>query len=239
MAATEMNQKIVIVEDESDLRESVAYNLGKRGFHVFEAASRETGWQLIEHQCPALLILDLMLPGSDGAELLRQLRNDQRFSQISVIIVSAKTAEEDIVRCFTLGADDYLTKPFSMRELILRVGTILHRRQGPGELPTGDELSFGDLTVNPVRHEVDVAHQPVYLTATEFRMLLFLAKHPGKVFSREDLIDHCIGKDVHVLERNIDVHIRALRKKLGHTGDYIKTVRGVGYRFAVPDSSER
>jgi len=229
-----MNHKIVIVEDEEDLRESVAYHLGKRGFHVFEAASGELGWQLMEHQCPSLLILDLMLPGGDGSELLRQMRDDRRFSNTSVIILSAKTAEEDIVRCFTLGADDYLTKPFSMRELLLRISTILHRRQGPLDMPSGEELVFGDLTINPVRHEVDVAHQPIYLTATEFRLLLYFAKHPGRVFNREDLIDHCIGKDVYVLDRNIDVHIRAIRKKLGPPGDFIKTVRGVGYRF-LPD----
>jgi two-component system alkaline phosphatase synthesis response regulator PhoP len=226
-----MPTTIVAIEDEPDLLEVVRYNLTREGYSVRGSENGEDGLELIRRSSPDLVLLDLMLPGIDGLEICRRVKFDPAMSGIPIIIVSAKGEESDVVSGLELGADDYVTKPFSPRELIARVKAVLRRGRtdggGGAELP----LTFEGIRIDPARHEVWVDGQTVTFTATEFRLLHHLASHVGRVYTREQLLREIVGEDVVILERNIDVHIRSLRKKLGAYGGYIKTIRGVGYRF--------
>jgi len=221
---------ILVIDDEADLIELVRYNLSKEGFEVSAALDGETGLAAARRGVPDVVVIDLMLPGIDGLEVCRALRADDRTAHIPVIMLTAKNAESDRVVGLEIGADDYMTKPFSPRELAARIKAVL-RRVAPRR-PVPELLRHGALSIDLQRHEVACGERAVNLTATEFRLLQFLAARPGRVFSRAELIDGALGRDVSVLDRTIDVHIMALRRKLGDCGDNIETIRGFGYRFA-------
>ena len=227
-----MKETIVAIEDEPDLLEVLHYNLTKEGYKVEVAQDGEAGMRLIHRHRPSLILLDLMLPGVHGLEICRRVKSDSQTKDVPIIIVSAKGEETDVVLGLEMGADDYVTKPYSPRELLARVRAVLRRgpnRTDDGEVPR--RIRIDDLVIDPARHEVRVGEEALVFTATEFRLLHYLASRPGRVFTREQLIRQAIGEDVVILERNIDVHVRAVRKKLGDKADLIETIRGVGYRF--------
>ena len=224
-------EQIVVIEDERDILEVIAYNLKREGYEVFESQDGEHGLSLIERHAPDLVVLDLMLPTIDGIELCRKLKSDPVTREIPIIMVTAKGEESDIVLGLGVGADDYVTKPFSPKELIARVKAVLRRGKLKDEAGGEDRIEAGGLVIDMKRFEVRVDDKPVLFTATELRLLHYLASHPGRVFTRDQLLGRVIGDDAIVIDRNIDVHIRAIRKKLGDYRDYIETVRGVGYRF--------
>jgi two-component system alkaline phosphatase synthesis response regulator PhoP len=226
---------ILAIDDEKDLIELVRYNLEKEGFRVRGALDGETGLAMAMQEIPDVVLVDLMLPGIDGLEVCRRLRSDSRTAGIPLIMLTAKAAESDRIVGLELGADDYVTKPFSTRELTARVRALLRRCAGNQEPPA--LLRRGGLAIDLDRREVTCGNEAVVLTATEFRMLHFLAAHPGRVFSRSELIDHVLGRDIEVLDRTVDVHVMALRKKLGKLGGVIETIRGFGYRFREEEGS--
>ena len=220
---------ILVIDDEKDFIELVKYNLEKEGFLVRGVLDGESGLSAAARDLPDLAIVDLMLPGMDGLEVCRRLRADPRTAAIPIIMLTAKSAESDRVVGLELGADDYVTKPFSPRELAARVKAVL-RRSSP-KAPAAAVIRRGKLTIDSNRREVSCEGKSISLTASEFRLLHFLADHPGQVFSRSELIDGAMGREITVVDRTVDVHITGLRKKLGNCGDWIETVRGFGYRF--------
>ncbi len=221
--------RILVIDDEEDLIELVRYNLEQEGFQVINASDGESGLIIARQELPDLILIDLMLPGMDGLELCRSLRADNRTASIPVIMLTAKSAESDRIVGLELGADDYVTKPFSPRELAARVKAVLRRTHLT--LPQSKVIHRGGLSIDLTRREVSVQGSPAELTATEFRLLQFFAEHPGRVFFRSELIDAALGRNVSVIDRTIDVHITGLRKKLGTCSDWIETIRGFGYRF--------
>ena len=222
--------QIVIVEDEPDIVEVISYNLKREGYQVASADRGDEGLKLVRSQSPSLVILDLMLPGMDGLAVCQQLKADPITRDIPIIMVSAKGEESDIVIGLGMGADDYLAKPFSPRELLARVKAVL--RRGPvREEQQKERVVVRDMVLDIARHEVRVSGELLRLTATEFRILFQLASQPGRAFTREQLLNRVVGKGVVIVDRNIDVHIRSIRKKLGDHGEMIQTIRGVGYRF--------
>jgi two-component system phosphate regulon response regulator PhoB len=223
-------KRILIVEDDRDILGLMKHHLEREGYAVVGAATGEEGLRLVRHDPPSLVILDLMLPGIDGLEVLRQLRERPKGRRVPALIVSAKGEEADIVSGLELGADDYLTKPFSPRVLVARARAVLRREEKP-ELPESEIVRIHDLTIHPGRHEVLVGKKAVDLTFTEFRILHTLARRPGWVFTRSRIVDSIHGESYPVTDRAVDVQIVGLRRKLGRAGDYIETVRGVGYRF--------
>jgi len=222
---------ILIIEDEQDIRELVKYNLQREGFAVLEAESGEQGLTLVERAAPDLILLDLMLPGKDGLEICRILKREERTRDIPVVMMTARGEESDIVTGLELGAEDYVVKPFSPNVLCSRVKAILRRNVSVPEVSLDDVLSIHDMVIHPGRHEVRVKDKRVDLTASEFRMLHFLASRPGWVFTRYQIVDAVHGEDYPVTERSVDVQIVGLRRKLKRAGNYIETVRSVGYRF--------
>lgn len=228
-------ESILVVEDEEDILELLRYNLAKEGYRVTGVGTGEEALKAARTQVPDLIILDLMLPGVDGLEVCRLLKQDSRTRHLPVIMVTAKGEEADIVAGLELGADDYITKPFSPRVLLARVRAVLRRRQQPPP-DEGAILKIHDLVVHPGRHEVLVKGQPVELTATEFRLLHLLARRPGWVFTRSQIVRAVHGDDYPVSDRSVDVQVVGLRKKLGEAAEYVETVRGVGYRFREPAS---
>jgi len=224
------DELILVVEDEEDIRELLAYNLTREGFRVAAAESGELGLEIARQESPDLIVLDLMLPGMNGIEICRKLKAESQTQRIPVIILTARGEEEDIVAGFAAGADDYVTKPFSPRVLIARVGANLRRK---AILAPGSEtvLRYYELNVHPGRHEVRVGHTPVNLTHTEFRILHYLMSRPGWVFTRNQIVRAVHGDDYPVTGRSVDVQIAALRKKLAGAGHFIQTVRGVGYKL--------
>jgi two-component system alkaline phosphatase synthesis response regulator PhoP len=223
-------QKVLVVDDEEDILELVRYNLIKEGYQVVCVTSGELALKEAKEGSPDLILLDLMLPGVDGLDVCRHLKSDPLTNIIPIIMLTAKGEEADIVTGLELGADDYITKPFSPRVLLARLKACFRRRRQQ-EADENAVIKVGDLTINPSRHEVLVSGSPVELTATEFRILLFLSRRIGWVFSRDQIIRAVKGDDYPVTERSVDVQIVGLRKKLGAVGDSIETVRGVGYRF--------
>ena len=222
---------IVIVEDEPDILDVLSYSLKREGFQVTAALDGAEGLNLIQAKLPDLVLLDLMLPSMDGLDICRHLKNKERTRTIPVVMLTAKGEESDIVLGLGIGADDYVTKPFSPKELIARVKAVL-RRCGPAAKPSAEQIIEVDqLAINIGKHKVSLAGSEVKFTATEFRLLHYLASNPGRVFTREQLLDQTFGNDVVVVDRNIDVHIRAIRKKIDPSQLYIGTIRGVGYRF--------
>ncbi len=220
-----------MIDDEADLVTLVKFNLEREGWKVRSASDGVAGLEAARKDLPDLVLLDLMLPGMDGLEVCRKLRAEPRTARIPVIMLTAKGGESDRVVGLEMGADDYVSKPFSPRELVARVKAVLRRAATSTEEGEAAALSHAEIQVDPGRHEVLVKGKPVTLTATEFRLLHTLLKRPGQVFSRDRLIDGAIGEDAHVVDRTIDVHVTALRKKLGKAGALIETVRGVGYRL--------
>jgi DNA-binding response OmpR family regulator len=221
--------KVLVIDDEKDLIELIRYNFEKEGFRVIGAGDGESGLSMAASEKPDLIVIDLMLPGMDGLEVCRKLRSESVTSHIPIIMLTAKSSESDRVVGLELGADDYVTKPFSPRELGARVKALLRRSSSFHPQPT--IIRQGDLTIDPASHQICCGEEKIDLTATEYRLLQFLASHPGFVYSRSALIDGALGSDVTVLERTIDVHIMSLRRKLGERGKWIETIRGFGYKF--------
>lgn len=221
---------ILAVDDEEDILELVTYNLERSGFKVAGVETGEDAVKQAREKSPDLIVLDLMLPGIDGLEVCRILKADARTASIPVVMLTAKGDETDVVTGLELGAEDYITKPFSPKVLIARVKAVLRRSTSPA--PGKDAvISSRDLEIHPGRHEVKVEGKVVSLTSTEFLILHQLARRPGWVFTRHQLIDTARGENYPVTDRSVDVHIVGLRKKLGPLGKMIETVRGVGYRF--------
>jgi two-component system phosphate regulon response regulator PhoB len=225
-----MSQKILIIEDEPDLRKTLEYNISREGYEVISASSLSEGRQKLESASFTLLLLDLMLPDGSGLDLFRELKQDKSLSSMPVIIITAKDDEVDKVVGFELGADDYVTKPFSVRELILRVKAVLKR----GERKSDNmevQRQFGELKIDIDSHEVFVNDEQVSLTALEFRLLSQLVDRRGRVQSRDQLLSDVWGYSSDVTTRTVDTHIKRLREKLGDMGKYVQTIRGVGYKF--------
>ena len=225
--------KIVVIEDEVDILEVINYNLSKEGFDVCSALDGEEGLALIKKEAPDLVLLDLMLPGLDGIEICRKLKTDYSTHSIPIIMVTAKGEESDIVLGLGMGADDYMVKPFRPRELMARIRSVLRRGDFIEE---GEGLvSIDELVIDINRHEVKLEGKKIVLTAMEFKLLHFLASHPGQVFTRENLLNHVSSDDTFIIDRNIDVHIRSIRKKLNKHRELIETIHRVGYRFRDKD----
>lgn len=223
-------KKILVVDDEEDLLELVRYNLAKESFAVRIAASGEQALALVRAEAPDLVLLDLMLPGMDGLEVCRTLKADARTARIPVIMLTAKGEDSDVVAGLALGADDYVIKPFSPKVLVARVRAVLRRREAAA-VPEGAVIEIGELALSPGRREARVAGRLVELTATEFDLLLLLARRRGWVFMRGQIIDAIRGEDRAVTDRAVDVQIVGLRRKLGPAGKLVETVRGIGYRM--------
>ena len=219
---------VLVIDDEKDLLELVRYNLEKEHLEVITASDGQSGLEIALRHKPDLVLLDLMMPGMSGLDVCRQLRADARIGRVPIIMLTAKAAETDKIIGLEMGADDYITKPFSVREMLARVRAVL-RRSSP-EAPPGEVIRRARLTIDLASHEVTWGGKRVSLTATEFRILEHLASRPGRVISRDDVID-ALGRDTSVFNRTIDVHITALRKKLGEGGKHIETVRGFGYKW--------
>jgi two-component system alkaline phosphatase synthesis response regulator PhoP len=223
-------ERILVVDDEEDILELVRFNLAREGYDLVCTTSGEEALEIARKKHPDLLILDLMLPGIDGLEVTKILKNDVKTKDIPIIMLTAKGEEADIVTGLELGADDYVTKPFSPRILVARVRAALRRKVK--DSPEDESLvKIHSLEIHPGRREVLVDNQRVQLTFTEFDILNFLARRPGWVFTRFQIVDAVRGDDYPVTDRSVDVQIVGLRKKLGSAGKYIETVRGVGYRF--------
>lgn len=223
-------EHILVVEDEDDIQELVRYNLAKEGYRVVQAISGEEGFKAAKSSKPDLIVLDLMLPGLDGLEVCRLLKADPKTSHTPIVILTAKGEEADVVTGLELGADDYITKPFSPKVLVARLRAVL-RRKARESVDEAAPLKIREIVIHPGRHEVLVKGKPVQLTFTEFQLLHFLAKRPGWVFTRQQIVDEIKGEDYPVTDRSVDVQVVGLRKKLGPCGECIETVRGVGYRF--------
>lgn len=223
------NEKVLVVDDEEDVLELVRYNLDKNGYRIETATTGEEALRKARAKLHDLVILDLMLPGIDGLEVCKKLKNDSKTQNIPVIMLTAKGEETDIVTGLELGADDYVTKPFSPKVLIARVRRILHRAVAR-DLEKSP-VKIHEISIDPSRHEVRIKNKLVELTHTEFKILYTLAKRPGQVFTRYQIVDAIHGDDYLVTDRAVDVQMVSLRRKLGSYGKYIETVRGVGYRF--------
>lgn len=223
-------ERILAVDDEEDILELVRFNIEREGYQVSCAISGEQALKSVRELLPDLIILDLMLPDIDGLEVTKILKGDPKYKSIPIIMLSAKGEEADIVTGLELGADDYVTKPFSPRILIARIRAVLRRKKEEATDETA-AIKTHELVIHPGRREVLVNGKPIPLTFTEFSILFFLAKRPGWVFTRFQIVDAIRGDDYPVTDRSVDVQIVGLRKKLGPAGKYIETVRGVGYRF--------
>jgi DNA-binding response OmpR family regulator len=226
-------ERILVIEDESDILDLLRYNLRKDGYDVECASDGERGLDLARTKAVDLVLLDLMLPGIDGLEVCRRLRTDQRTEHVPVIMVTSKGEESDVLVGLSLGADDYVTKPFSIKELLARVKVVLRRtRPEQAGRPEKRPIARAGIEIDPIRHHVKVDGAPVAFTLAEFRLLHFLMRNEGRVFTRSELLPRVVGGDVIVVDRNIDVHVRNVRKKLGPAKmGHVVTVRGVGYKF--------
>jgi two-component system, OmpR family, phosphate regulon response regulator PhoB len=227
-----MTSRVLIIEDEPDIRKTIDYNLSKESFQVFQAGSIAEGEQSILENSPDVIILDLMLPDGSGLTLCRDVKSNEETKHIPIILLTAKADEVDRVIGFELGADDYVTKPFSVRELILRVKAILKRGMPESPKAVDSEFIFGELKLNLDAHQIFINHDEVTFTALEFRLLKHLIDRRGRVQTRDQLLEEVWGYSAEVTTRTVDTHIKRLREKLGSTGEYIQTIRGVGYRFS-------
>ena len=231
-------EHILVVDDEPDIVALVAYHLARTGYRVTTAASGTEALALARSDCPSLIVLDLMLPGISGYEVLEQLRGDARTKHVAVLMLTARREEQDRIRGLTLGADDYLTKPFSPAELVLRVGAILRRVSAAGTM-SADRLVIGPMEIDRAAHTVRVDGEEIELTPTEYRLLLMLAERRGRVQERTQLLESVWDAAPDVQTRTVDMHVQRLRAKLGEAGDLIETVRGFGYRLRQPRSDPR
>lgn len=225
-------QKVLIVEDEADIRELLEYSLTREGLEVLTAGEGTAALSLVRRKLPDLILLDLMLPGLDGLEICRRLKADDATRGIPVIMVTAKGDEADVVLGLGLGADDYIAKPFSPKELVARVQAVLRRIRSAPSASEKAVVEHGALRIDPDRHKAFVNDREIGLTATEFRILHYLASRPGRVFTRDQILAFALGPNTVVTDRSVDVHVRAIRKKLDEQRDLVETVRGIGYRFA-------
>jgi two-component system phosphate regulon response regulator PhoB len=224
------SKKVIVIEDEPDIQEIIVHNLLRDGYQVEATPNGERGLELVRRLEPDLVLLDLMLPGLDGVEVCRRMKTDPRTRAVSIIMVTARGEESDVVLGLGLGADDYVSKPFSPRELMERVKAVL--RRGPlQDHQSRERIVVGDVVIDAGRHELRVSKRRVDLTASEFRLLHCLASQPGRVFTRDQLLNRVVGEDTFIDDRNIDVHVGAVRRKLGAHKNLVETVRGVGYRF--------
>ena len=226
-----MKPKILVVDDEPDALEVIAFKLREAGYTPLTAADGQRAVELVREERPALVVLDLMLPKIDGLEVCKILRRDPLTAGIPIIMLTARAAEMDRIVGLELGADDYVTKPFSPRELVLRIKKVLTRTQQTDEPAT--HLRIGVLDIDAVRHLVKVNDQPITLTATEFKLLELLARRRGRVQTRDRLLQDVWGYDNPIDTRTVDTHMRRLREKLGPAAEYLETIRGVGYRFGT------
>ena len=224
-----MNQKVFIIEDEPDLRDTLKYNFENEGFNVQSFANGESFLDAVNQNKPNLVILDLMLPGMSGLDVCKQLRSNDDFDGISIVMLTAKSDEIDRIVGFEIGADDYVTKPFSVRELILRVKVLLKKRTD--NLSNETVIEYGPIIMNLDAHDVIADGKNIILTALEFKLLKHLLKRKGRVQTRDQLLGDVWGYSSEVTTRTVDTHIKRLREKLGKPGDLIQTIRGVGYRF--------
>jgi two-component system phosphate regulon response regulator PhoB len=237
MRSIVVKEQILVIEDERDLQELIEYNLTRKGFEVTLAASAEHALPLLRSRTFHLVILDIMLPGMDGLQFCRVLKGDTALRHLPILIVTALSQDTDVVSGLELGAEDYVTKPFSPSVLVARVRALMrrHRESSPNDLTP---LKMDCLEILPGQHMVLVGGKEVELSLTEFRILYALAKSPGWVFSRYQILDQVRGEGYVATDRVVDVHVTGLRKKLGIAGDCIETVRGVGYRFRKSGASE-
>ena len=232
MSAPGAGERVLVVDDEPDIVALVVYHLAKAGYRVSSASSGPDALQLAARDRPALVVLDLMLPGMSGFDVIRRLREDERMAKVAVLMLTARKEEPDRIRGLQLGADDYLTKPFSPQELVLRVGAILRRVAASGVL--ADVLAIGPLSIDRAAHQVSVRGHEVELTPTEYKLLLILAERRGRVQARAHLLETVWDAAPDIQTRTVDMHIQRLRTKLYPAGDLIETVRGFGYRLKGP-----
>ncbi len=225
------HKKILVVDDEKDLIDLISYNLQRHGYDVIAARDGLEAIDRAAGEAPDLILLDLMLPGIDGTEVTRRLKAEPKTAGIPLIMLTAKGEETDIVVGLTLGADDYITKPFSMKVLLARVSSVLRRKEPVAAAVPGEMLRAGPIAIDSSKHEVTVEGEPIKLTLTEFKLLSALVTARGRVLTRDQLMDKAMGSDVFVTDRAIDVHVTAIRKKLAVASPMILTVRGVGYRL--------
>jgi len=223
-------KRILVVDDEENILDLIRYNLSREGFDVLSAMSGDEALRLARVERPDLMILDLMLPGIHGMEVAKLLKKDARTEAIPIVMLTAKSGDADVVTGLEIGADDYITKPFSPKVLIARVRAVLRRKEDthPSKEPV---IKTSTLIIDPGRHEVRLRGDLLELTLTEFRLIQLLAEHPGWVFTRDQIVDAIRGEDCDVTDRSVDVHVAGLRRKMGSDGDSIETVRGIGYRF--------
>ena len=228
-----MNRRILVVDDEPDLLDLLSHHLEAAGFEVMRAARGFDGLDLAFRTPPQLILLDVMLPDLMGTEVMKRLRQNKATAGVPVIFLTARGEELDRVVGFELGADDYVVKPFSPRELVLRIEALLRRAEGSevAEIPSDPILERGGIRLDRARYHVEASGKALDLTPIEFRLLAHLMERPGRVLSRDRLLENVWGADVFVTERTVDTHIKRLRSKLGRASDRIETIRGVGYRF--------
>ena len=236
--ASEPAQRILVVDDEPDIAGLVVYHLAKAGYRVSTAADGAEALTRALAERPDLVVLDLMLPGRSGLEVLADLRRADETKQVGVILLTARKEEQDRIKGLSLGADDYLAKPFSPQELVLRVGAVL-RRLAAVPVAAGGILTAGGVRLDPGAHRVTVQDVEIELTATEFKLLRLLMERAGRVQSRTDLLQTVWQAQADIQTRTVDMHVQRLRTKLGASGDCVETVRGVGYRFRVPGARDR
>lgn len=222
-------KKLLVIEDDKDILALIKFNLSKEGFSVICAESAEDGLRKTRLDPPDLIILDLMLPGMDGLTFCRRLKKDQKYSNIPIIMLSAKANESDIVAGLELGADDYVAKPFSVKILIARIRTVLRRRDANDE--NIEVINVHGVRIDPLQFKVTVDDKEISLTKTEFDTLYFLARHSGRVYTRAQIIDFVKGENYPATDRAVDVQIVGLRKKLGRAGKFVETIHGIGYKF--------
>jgi DNA-binding response OmpR family regulator len=229
-APTMTEEKILLIEDDSDISELVQFNLEREGYKVYASADGELGLSQALQIKPDLIILDLMLPGLDGLSVCKQLRANPTTNEVPIVMLSAKGEESDVVIGLEMGADDYVAKPFSPKELLARIRAVLRRPRAHQATAADGRRQVGPIAIDAERHEVWLKGAPLQLTLAEYRLLSALTSRPGRVFTREQLLEKITGGETYVIDRNVDVHIRAIRKKLGDEAEFIVTVRGVGYK---------
>jgi two-component system phosphate regulon response regulator PhoB len=225
------DERVLVVDDERDITALVAYHLAKAGYRVTTAATGPAALEAVASETPDLVVLDLMLPGRSGYEVLEELRRREETQSVGVILLTARREEADRIRGLTSGADDYLTKPFSPEELVLRVGAVLRRLRAPAASAGGSVLKIGPVTIDRAAHTVTVDGAAAELTRIEYRLLLLLAERRGRVQSRPQLLESVWEAQSDIQTRTVDMHVQRLRTKLGPAGDLIETVRGFGYRM--------
>jgi DNA-binding response OmpR family regulator len=233
-------KRVLVVDDERDLVDLITYHLGRNGYTALTASDGLAALEIASRELPDLILLDLMMPGLDGTEVARRLKADSRTANIPIIMLTARGEETDVVVGLTLGADDYVTKPFSMKILFARLASVIRRSEATPAPNEGGVVRAGPLTIDSSKHEALVDNEPIRLTLTEFKLLSALVNARGRVLTRNQLMDKAMGTDVFVTDRAIDVHVTAIRKKLGSAAYLVHTVRGVGYRLEEsPEVSEQ